>query len=66
MIEAQCTICQLAIIKDFGTNLDSKNLKRTQSRSEENPFEENNIEDADLDALDGVDKIKEDFAINVL
>ena len=29
-------------------------------------MEESKIEDADLDALDGVDKIKEDFAINVL
>ena len=72
MIEAQFTICQLGIIKDFVTNLESKKgLQKTQSRGSVNPFqtlpmEESKIEDADLDALDGVDKIKEDFAINVL
>ena len=29
-------------------------------------MEENKTEDTDPDVLDGVDKIKEDFAINVL
>ena len=52
MIEAQFTICQLGIIKEFVTNLESKNIKKTQSRGEANSFEENKAEDTDLDELD--------------
>ena len=52
LIEAQFTICQLGVIKEFVTNLESKNIQKAQSGGDVNSFEENKAEDTYFYELD--------------